>query len=116
MAYKLLGISDETDTCEVCGKRHLKRILVLEDKETNAVIRCGTDCGSRLLYDAKSGIRVKESVLNDEHKHLSIIKGWRDKGYDDDTIIKGIQNKIGYGVMKKDGKVVVKMSTGYVEV
>jgi hypothetical protein len=55
-AFKLLGISEETE-CECCGKANLKRTVVLAhldaDGNTVEVVKFGRDCAARAL-----GIRV----------------------------------------------------------
>ena len=52
-SYALLGIDDEVDVCELCGKRDLKATMVLSaldaDGDEVAVVRYGRDCGARAL-------------------------------------------------------------------
>ena len=52
-AFALLGIDDEVDVCELCGKRDLKATMVLSaldaDGDEVAVVRYGRDCGARAL-------------------------------------------------------------------
>ena len=53
--YKVYGINDDTDTCEVCGKTNLKRVIWLMplDAEGNEVaaqpMPVGTDCAGRMM-------------------------------------------------------------------
>jgi len=46
--WKLLGIDDEVETCENCGKRGLKRTMVLEPIDGGGIIHVGTTCGEIL--------------------------------------------------------------------
>lgn len=52
-AYRVHGITDETDTCEVCGKTELRRVVMLAaldaDGNTEAIIYAGTTCAARKL-------------------------------------------------------------------
>ena len=52
-SYQLLGIDDEVDVCELCGKRDLKATMALSalDADGNevAVVRYGRDCGAKAL-------------------------------------------------------------------
>lgn len=43
-AYKVLGVNDERDTCECCGKTGLKRVVWIENTETNDIKCFGTTC------------------------------------------------------------------------
>jgi hypothetical protein len=50
--YKVLGINDEQTTCDCCGRKGLKRTVVLEiwgnDENTLEIIRVGVDCAAIL--------------------------------------------------------------------
>lgn len=51
--YRLLGVDDEVTTCEHCGKRGLRRTVVLSrlDADGNevSVVRFGCDCAARAM-------------------------------------------------------------------
>ena len=53
--YTVKGINDDQDTCDICGKENLKRVVWLEDTETLELIACGTTCAAKL-----QGIKVAE--------------------------------------------------------
>lgn len=55
---KILGITDETTTCECCGKTNLKKTVVLET-EDGGELRYGSDCAARALLGKKSGSNRK---------------------------------------------------------
>lgn len=50
MPFKMVGITDERDTCELCGKTNLKRCVVLQDTDAGGIVYYGTDCAARVLY------------------------------------------------------------------
>lgn len=45
--YRVLGTSDEHETCELCGRTDLKRTVALERVDTGEVVHFGTDCAAR---------------------------------------------------------------------
>lgn len=52
--YAVKGINDDVDTCEVCGKRGLKRVVWLvelspEGEELGEPMPVGTDCAGRMM-------------------------------------------------------------------
>lgn len=50
---KIYGINDEVTTCECCGRKNLKRTIVLGDDEGNTV-HYGSDCAAHALMGKKS--------------------------------------------------------------
>lgn len=44
---RVLGTTDETSTCECCGKTNLKKVVVLEIE--GEIVRYGCDCASKAL-------------------------------------------------------------------
>lgn len=42
--FQVKGVNDERDTCECCGKTGLKRVVWIEDTETNEIKCFGTTC------------------------------------------------------------------------
>lgn len=62
---KVLGVNDDTDTCEVCGKTGLKRVVWLErlDADGNGEsgpFAAGVDCAGKLL--AWSAMKVQRTA------------------------------------------------------
>lgn len=52
--YTLKGINNDSDTCEICGKVELKRVMWLAELdadggETHNIIAAGTTCGAVAL-------------------------------------------------------------------
>lgn len=58
--YRVHGVSDDTDTCEVCGKSELRSVIMLAvldaDGETGELIYAGSTCAARMM--AQRGKRV----------------------------------------------------------
>ena len=65
--YRVHGITDDTDTCEHCGKADLNRVVMLAvlDADGNAeeIVYFGTTCAARAL--AKRGTRVTAAKVRD---------------------------------------------------
>ena len=52
--YALKGINDEETVCTICGRVELKRVMWLQEldsdgNEIGEAIHCGTTCGAHLL-------------------------------------------------------------------
>lgn len=93
---KLLGIVDDTDTCECCGKRGLKRVAVIEMPD-GRIVRYGTTCASYALGNyIKNEIETVASLK-------AYITRWQAK-YTGDIVAKGIREKLGMCAEYKDGQ------------
>jgi hypothetical protein len=66
-SYRVHGMTDDTDTCEHCGKEDLRRVVMLAaldaDGNTEEIIHVGTTCASRLL--ARRGTRTTAAKVRD---------------------------------------------------
>lgn len=87
--FTLLGVSDEITTCERCGKKNLKRTVVLEG-EAGGLTYMGTTCAAKALKG------VSKSSIDTAANAYATVNRWMAKGYDAKTIAKGIWNKFGY--------------------
>lgn len=45
-AFVFVGITDESDACECCGRTRLKRVVVLRRVSDGEVVRYGTTCAA----------------------------------------------------------------------
>lgn len=77
--YKVNGCTDETTTCELCGKKNLKRVVSLENIDTNEEIHVGCDCAGKLLYGSKKTSHTKGAMRI--AKVVSCVKKWRKNGF-----------------------------------
>lgn len=59
---KLLGVTDERETCDCCGKRGLKRVVALE-KKSGEVVYYGSNCAALALYGKKTPALAKRIDL-----------------------------------------------------
>lgn len=66
-SYRVHGTTDDTDTCEVCGKIELRSVVMLmaldADGNADELIYAGTTCAARLL--AKRGTRATATRVRD---------------------------------------------------
>jgi hypothetical protein len=65
--YRIHGVSDDTDTCEVCGRTHLRSVVMLEPLEhgepTGELLYAGSTCAARKL--ACAGRRLPARRIHD---------------------------------------------------
>lgn len=70
--FKILGINSDSDTCTICGKTGLKRVVCIET-ESGEVIYLGCECASKYtgvgkhytsktLHTITTDIKMKETV------------------------------------------------------
>ena len=98
--YGLKAINDEAETCSICGKVHLKRVMwIVElDQDGNPmgdVFNCGTTCGAKLLKVTNAQINTKikhfrteverqRQRLQESHpaqvKAWQIVESWNERG------------------------------------
>lgn len=62
---RVLGITDDHDTCECCGKRGLKRVVVLEFEQLG-VMRYGVRCAAVAVHGRASDVNQRR-VLTAGH-------------------------------------------------
>lgn len=56
--FQVLGVTDDKDFCQCCGRQGLKRVVFIENTETNEIKHFGTTCA---LAPAK-GFNVDKQV------------------------------------------------------
>ena len=66
--FKVLGVNDDSDSCECCGKTNLKRVVWIEDTETGAVQHFGVVCAANPKKAFGLGKEIKEAVLADDKR------------------------------------------------
>jgi hypothetical protein len=55
--YKFLGTTEENTTCDCCGKRNLKKTIVLENESGN-IVYFGSDCAALAITGNKKNNKV----------------------------------------------------------
>ena len=83
--YKLRGINDDHNTCEVCGKTNLKKVMwlseITKDGEVLDPFAAGTTCGSKMLGISGSKQikerKIQEIAKNQINKAVDeLVSGW----------------------------------------
>lgn len=73
--YRIHGVTDDTDTCEVCGKIELRRVVMLAaldaDGNTEEIVYAGTTCAARML--AKRGKRTTAAKVRDAASAATLV-------------------------------------------
>ena len=78
--FQILGINEDRDFCECCGKTDLKRVVWIQDNELGEIKHFGTVCaqqpvkgfGPAAVKEIKSAIRQ-----HTERKHECFLTAWR---------------------------------------
>lgn len=82
--FKFLGINDDKSHCECCGKQGLKRVVWIEDCETNEIRHFGTTCamapakGFTLDLEIKAEMRRLDEVQ--KSRFARAYQAYRQKG------------------------------------
>lgn len=63
---RILGINDDRDACDCCGKTGLKRVVWIEDTESGEIRCFGTTCASKNTPELFGEIKKADK----EDKHL----------------------------------------------
>lgn len=64
---KFIGVTDERDACDCCGKTNLKRVVVFEDSEGQFQFR-GTSCA------LKTSKFLRKEIVKKAEKNLDAFK------------------------------------------
>jgi len=66
--FKVLGINDDRDFCEICGKVELKKVVWLEDKETGEIFHAGVNCAAKKMSVKATEIKKEINAFTKEQK------------------------------------------------
>lgn len=62
--YRVLGVNDDTTTCEACGKEELKRVVMLgvldADNNVEGTLYAGTTCAARKLRSLGQNVKASD--------------------------------------------------------
>lgn len=72
---RILGINDEQTVCDCCGKKNLKRTVII-DKGEGEIVRYGTTCASKVFHCHEQSI--KEVGIGME-KVKNLMAEWLDR-------------------------------------
>ncbi len=91
---KMLGVCDDQNTCDKCGKKNLKRTIALQVDDAGNVEYWGSDCAARVLY-GKSTKSGKDAALRFAYA-CGRVQKLRDKGMSAKDIANQIWNIYGF--------------------
>lgn len=78
--FKVLGVNDDKDFCECCGKQGLKKVVWIEDSETGKIQHFGVVCATKPAKAFNLGAEIKEGVATYESK-MRCVWGMAEKLY-----------------------------------
>ena len=71
MGYKkIIGINDDQDSCDCCGKTGLKKVVWLEDSETLAIAAYGSTCAAKANNHDRNTQKCQEATFLAAQKKL----------------------------------------------
>lgn len=82
--YSLLGSTDEQTYCDCCGKKNLKKTIVLKRNDTGAIVRYGSNC-------AEKATGMRGDCLKDHATIAETLTRWQAKGFTAQEIMKGFR-------------------------
>jgi hypothetical protein len=102
-AATLIAVTDDSHTCDCCGKTNLKRVAVLQLAD-GSVVRYGRDCAARKLGKViGKAIDTKVEEVNTLNTIKSLIAKWEGK-HSTEVIVNHIHVKFGYYLTLKEGQ------------
>lgn len=112
--FKVLGVNDDRDFCECCGKQNLKRVVWLEDLRTGAIEHRGTTCAAyAMLGNRKKG--TVEKVLS-RGLAVELAKCLFAKGWNVNQVYQRVWNRYGYPLSRMADGITLHFSEGDVVV
>ena len=66
--YKVLAVNDDKDFCECCGKQNLKKVVWIENTETNQIQHFGVVCAENPAKAFGLDSEIKSAVGNWKNK------------------------------------------------
>jgi hypothetical protein len=60
--YNVVGVNDDKDFCECCGRQGLKRVVWIEDTETQEIKHFGTTCAAAPVKGFGVDKEIKQAI------------------------------------------------------
>ena len=78
--FRVLGVNDDRDFCECCGKTGLKRVVFIEDRELGGIKHFGTTCA---MNPAKNFDKMAVETLVSVKKFMASLdrNKWKDVSF-----------------------------------
>lgn len=67
MTYTVLGINDDRDSCQCCGKTGLKRVVWIRNDDTGEVVHYGTTCAMSPEKGMGADQQIKAALSKADH-------------------------------------------------
>lgn len=68
--HQVLGVNDDRDFCECCGKTGLKKVVWIQDNETSEVKHFGVVCASK----PSKGFNLDKEIKHAARRHEDYLK------------------------------------------
>lgn len=72
--YQVVGVSDDKDFCECCGRQGLKRVVWIEDTETQEVKHFGTTCAASPVKGFGVDKEIKQAVRKFQDREQAVFR------------------------------------------
>ena len=90
MTYRILGTTEENTTCDCCGKRNLKKTVVLESE--SGIVYFGVDCAAAAVLGSKK----QRGIMDNQAEAVSYAKAKIEKYGRVQKVADLVWNKFGY--------------------
>ena len=60
--FQVLGVNDDRDFCECCGKRNLKKVVWIQDNESGDIKHFGTTCALSPVKGFGVDAEIKKAI------------------------------------------------------
>ena len=72
--YNVVGVNDDKDFCECCGRQGLKRVVWIEDTETQEVKHFGTTCATAPVKGFGVDKEVKQAIRKFQDQEQTVYR------------------------------------------
>ena len=96
MSYTFIGTTDDTTTCDCCGKANLKKTVVLKNGEGDVVFY-GVNCAARALGQKRGAVSVQVDAVAYAQRLLAV--------YTPEQVATAVWNRFGFCTDVKAGAV-----------
>lgn len=96
---KIIAITDETSTCECCGKMNLKKVIVMQ-KEDGSIVRYGTDCAAKAQGKKSAAVKADVEVAELAQRLLN--------KFTPELALKAMHNRGWMGAMLVNNHMIIK--------
>lgn len=70
--FAVIGVNDERDYCECCGRKRLKRVVWIEDTETQEIKHFGTTCATAPIKGFQLDREIKRAIGDFEARQQAL--------------------------------------------